>query len=37
MKATIRDRMTDAVAAYEDKPREHWVSEYPAQVVLFKI
>ncbi|KAB7494340.1 hypothetical protein Anas_04770 [Armadillidium nasatum] len=26
--------MTDAVVAYEEKPRDKWVCEYPAQVAL---
>ena len=26
--------MTDAVAAYEDKPRDQWLFDYPAQVAL---
>lgn len=32
MRATVRARMTDAVAAYEDRPRDQWVGDYPAQV-----
>ena len=32
MKNAIRDNMTEAVVAYEDKPRDQWVAEYPAQV-----
>nr|XP_027209167.1 dynein beta chain, ciliary-like [Penaeus vannamei] len=34
MRATVRARLTDAVAAYEDRPREQWVGDYPAQVAL---
>ncbi|XP_063612420.1 dynein beta chain, ciliary-like, partial [Penaeus indicus] len=34
MRATVRARLTDAVAAYEDRPREQWVDDYPAQVAL---
>ncbi|XP_069945104.1 dynein beta chain, ciliary-like [Cherax quadricarinatus] len=34
MRATVRARMTDAVAAYEDRPRDQWVGDYPAQVAL---
>ena len=29
-----RHYMTDAVAAYEDKPRDQWLFDYPAQVSL---
>lgn len=32
MRATVRHEMTEAVAAYEDKPREQWLFDYPAQV-----
>ncbi|KAK7067107.1 hypothetical protein SK128_011277 [Halocaridina rubra] len=31
MRTTVRDRMTDAVVAYEDRPRDQWVGDYPAQ------
>ncbi|XP_075889814.1 dynein axonemal heavy chain 9 isoform X2 [Nelusetta ayraudi] len=34
MRATVRHEMTEAVAAYEDKPREQWLFDYPAQVAL---
>ncbi|KFW03432.1 Dynein heavy chain 9, axonemal, partial [Fulmarus glacialis] len=34
MRATIRDEMTEAVTAYEEKPREQWLFDYPAQVAL---
>ncbi|XP_076856222.1 dynein axonemal heavy chain 9 [Brachyhypopomus gauderio] len=34
MKATVRQEMTEAVVAYEDKPREQWLFDYPAQVAL---
>ncbi|GFR90124.1 dynein heavy chain 17, axonemal, partial [Elysia marginata] len=34
MKSTIRHVMGEAVAAYEEKPREKWVFEYPAQPAL---
>ncbi|NWI39535.1 DYH9 protein, partial [Picathartes gymnocephalus] len=34
MRATVRDEMSTAVAAYEDKPREQWLFEHPAQVAL---
>lgn len=28
----MRDEMTEAVVAYEEKPREQWLFDYPAQV-----
>lgn len=28
----MRDEMTEAVMAYEEKPREQWLFDYPAQV-----
>ncbi|XP_040289656.1 dynein heavy chain 11, axonemal [Bufo bufo] len=31
---TVRHHITEAVAAYEDKPREQWIFDYPAQVAL---
>ncbi|XP_066120408.1 dynein axonemal heavy chain 9 [Saccopteryx bilineata] len=34
MKATVRQEMTEGVAAYEEKPREQWLFDYPAQVAL---
>ncbi|XP_036884188.1 dynein heavy chain 9, axonemal isoform X2 [Sturnira hondurensis] len=34
MKATIRYEMTEGVTAYEEKPREQWLFDYPAQVAL---
>ncbi|NXH98563.1 DYH9 protein, partial [Pachycephala philippinensis] len=34
MRATVRDQMTAAVAAYEDKPRDQWLFDHPAQVAL---
>ncbi|NWT20166.1 DYH9 protein, partial [Vireo altiloquus] len=34
MRATVRDGMTAAVAAYEDKPRDQWLFDHPAQVAL---
>ncbi|KAJ7405899.1 dynein axonemal heavy chain 9 [Willisornis vidua] len=34
MRATVRDEMTAAVTAYEEKPREQWLFDYPAQVAL---
>ncbi|MPC52197.1 Dynein beta chain, ciliary [Portunus trituberculatus] len=32
MRDTVRARMTDAVVAYEDRPRDQWIGDYPAQV-----
>lgn len=32
MRATVRHEMTEAVSAYEEKPREQWLFDYPAQV-----
>ncbi|XP_049632688.1 dynein axonemal heavy chain 9 [Suncus etruscus] len=34
MKATVRHEMTEGVTAYEEKPREQWLFDYPAQVAL---
>ncbi len=34
MRSTIRHYMTDAVAMYEEKPRDVWLFDYPAQVSL---
>ncbi|KAL7890701.1 hypothetical protein AOLI_G00001770 [Acnodon oligacanthus] len=34
MRSTVRHEISEAVAAYEDKPREHWLLDYPAQVAL---
>ena len=34
MQATIRNEFSESVTAYEDKPREQWLFEYPAQVAL---
>ncbi|XP_043925657.1 dynein axonemal heavy chain 9 [Protopterus annectens] len=34
MRATVRHEMTEAVIAYEEKPREQWLFDYPAQVAL---
>lgn len=32
MRATVRHEMTEAVMAYEEKAREQWLFDYPAQV-----
>lgn len=34
MKETVRHEMREAVVTYEEKPREIWVLEPPAQVAL---
>lgn len=34
MKATVRHEMTEGVTAYEEKPRELWLFDYPAQVLF---
>ncbi|KAJ8415860.1 hypothetical protein AAFF_G00404170 [Aldrovandia affinis] len=34
MRETVRGQVAEAVAVYEDRPREQWVLEYPAQVAL---
>ncbi|XP_025057963.1 dynein heavy chain 9, axonemal [Alligator sinensis] len=34
MRATVRHEMTEAVTAYEEKPRDQWLLDYPAQVAL---
>ncbi|XP_041939413.1 dynein heavy chain 9, axonemal [Alosa sapidissima] len=34
MRDTVRHEMTEAVVAYEDKLREQWLFDYPAQVAL---
>ncbi|KAK3590847.1 hypothetical protein CHS0354_024585 [Potamilus streckersoni] len=32
--STVRYQMTDAVASYEEKPRDQWIFDFPAQVAL---
>ena len=34
MRSSIRFYMTDAVKAYEEKARDQWLFDYPAQVSL---
>jgi dynein heavy chain len=34
MQATVRHIFSEAVVTYEDKPREQWLFDYPAQVAL---
>lgn len=33
MRRTVRKDIQEAVAAYEDKPRDQWLFDYPAQVL----
>ncbi|XP_020566647.2 dynein heavy chain 11, axonemal-like [Oryzias latipes] len=34
MRSTVQKEIQEAVAAYEDKPRDQWLFDYPAQVGL---
>lgn len=34
MRASLRAYMNEAVGAYEEKPRDQWLFDYPAQVSL---
>ncbi|KAG5306381.1 DYHC protein, partial [Pseudoatta argentina] len=34
MKKSVRHRFSQAVASYEEKPREHWILDYEAQPTL---
>lgn len=34
MKACVRGHLSEAVSVYEDRPREQWVLDFPAQVAL---
>ncbi|XP_033960741.1 dynein axonemal heavy chain 11 [Pseudochaenichthys georgianus] len=34
MRCTVRKEIQEAVAAYEDKPRDQWMFDYPSQVGL---
>lgn len=34
MRCTVRKEIQEAVAAYEDKPRDQWLFDYPAQVLI---
>ncbi len=33
MRSTVRDRMMEGVVTYEEKAREQWIFDYPAQVI----
>lgn len=37
MRCTVRKEIQEAVAAYEDKPRDQWLFDYPAQVCSCKV
>ncbi|KAI9209879.1 dynein heavy chain and region D6 of dynein motor-domain-containing protein, partial [Polychytrium aggregatum] len=34
MRKTLRSMLGDAVTGYEEKPREQWIFDYPAQITL---
>ncbi|CAF1217238.1 unnamed protein product [Didymodactylos carnosus] len=34
MRETVRYWLSEAINAYEDKPREQWIFDYPAQIAL---
>uniref|UniRef100_H2ZKB7 AAA+ ATPase domain-containing protein n=1 Tax=Ciona savignyi TaxID=51511 RepID=H2ZKB7_CIOSA len=34
MRATVRNELAEAVVTYEEKPRDQWLFDYPAQVAL---
>lgn len=34
MRSSLRTYMSEAVSAYEEKPRDQWLFDYPAQVSL---
>nr|CAH8820074.1 unnamed protein product [Trichobilharzia regenti] len=34
MRNTLRHILADAVSAYEEKPRDQWIFDYPAQIAL---
>lgn len=34
MQETVRHSITEAIAAYEEKPRDLWIFDFPAQVAL---
>uniref|UniRef100_A0A1I8JH23 DHC_N2 domain-containing protein n=1 Tax=Macrostomum lignano TaxID=282301 RepID=A0A1I8JH23_9PLAT len=34
MRDTVRKSLADAVSTYEEKPRDQWIFDYPAQVAL---
>ena len=34
MRSTVRSQFAEAVVSYEEKPREQWLCDFPAQVAL---
>ena len=34
MQATVRHELSEAVVGYEEKPRDQWLFDYPAQVTV---
>lgn len=34
MHVTVKQKIMEAVVAYEDKPRDQWLFDFPAQVAL---
>lgn len=34
MRSTVLNELADAVVTYEEKPRDQWLFDYPAQVAL---
>ena len=34
MRSTVRHELSEAVVSYEEKPRDQWLFDYPAQVAL---
>jgi dynein heavy chain len=34
MRSTVRQQLSEAVVSYEEKPRDQWLFDYPAQVAL---
>ena len=37
MQATIRHEFMEAVVSYEEKPRDQWIFEPPAQVLVYSV
>jgi len=37
MRSTVRQEMTEGMVTYEEKPREQWIFDYPAQVRCFTL
>ena len=35
MRSTIRHELSEAVVSYEEKPRDQWLFDFPAQVSWF--